>query len=80
MCDHVTLVISLSWVHGQTDGERTQGLEVRGNEGRNKEMQQGRCEGGVAMCGKKTQRWRSMVVADSGYQQPTRSAKQPMLR
>lgn len=56
MCDHTTLVISLSWVHGQTDGERTQGLEVRGNEGRSKERQQGRGEGGVVMWEKKTGR------------------------
>lgn len=26
------------------------------------------------------ERWQSVAVADSGYQQPTRSAKQPMLR
>lgn len=34
-------------------------------------------------CGKKNtevERWRSVVAADSGYQQPTRFTKQPALR
>lgn len=67
----------------RTDGENTQKLEVKGNEGRQEERWQGRSEGGIAMWGKKhteAERWRSVAAADSGYQQPTRSAKQPVLR
>lgn len=80
MWDYMTFVICF---YSQADLKRTQGLEVTRNAGKQGEKAAGKERGYNGYEGKKNteaELWRSMVAADSGYQQLTCSAKQPAQR